>query len=81
MPTEKRRIEERDFWFSIEQPSQPDPENGDLQETPGYDVAFSVREPSALLPGEIVKDARGRTRLFPSPAAAHGVFPWIKTQW
>ncbi len=70
MPAEKRQVDGRDFWFSIERPSQPDPETGDLKEAPGYYVAFSTREPSAVLPGEIVKDDRGRARLFPSPAAA-----------
>jgi hypothetical protein len=70
MSTEKRQVDGRDFWFSIERPYQPDPETGDLEEAPGYYVAFSVREPSAFPPGEIVKDDRGRARLFPSPAAA-----------
>jgi hypothetical protein len=70
MSIEKRQVEGRDFWFSIERPLQPDPETGDLKEAPGYYVAFSVREPSAILQGEIVKDDRGRARLFPSSAAA-----------
>src|SRR4051812_44313040 len=70
MPTEKHQVEGRDFWFSIERPYQPDPETGDLREAPGYYAAFSVREPSDNLQGEIVKDDRGRARLFPSPAAA-----------
>lgn len=70
MPTEKRQIEGRDFWFSIERPYQTDPETGDLQEATEYYVAFSVREPSAIIQGEIVKDDRGRARLFPSAAAA-----------
>lgn len=70
MPTEKHQVEGRDFWFSIERPYQPDPETGDLKEAPGFYVAFSVREPSAILKGEIVKDDRGRARLFPSPPAA-----------
>lgn len=70
MLTEKRQVEGRDFWFSIERPFQPDPKTGDLQEAPGYYVAFSAREPSAILQGEIVKDDRNRARLFPSSAAA-----------
>ncbi len=70
MPTEKRQVKGRDFWFSIERPYQADPDTGDLKEAPGYYVAFSVREPSAILQGEIVKDDRGRARLFPSPNAA-----------
>jgi hypothetical protein len=70
MPTEKRQIEGRDFWFSIERPYQPDPETGELHEAPGYYVAFSVQEPSPLLQGEIVQDDQDRARLFPTPAAA-----------
>jgi hypothetical protein len=70
MPTEKRQVEGRDFWFSIERPYQPDPETGDLREAPGYYVAFSVREPSAILQGEIVKDDQGLAKLFPSATEA-----------
>jgi hypothetical protein len=70
MTTEKRQIDGQEFWFSIEQPCEPDPDTGDLKDASGYYVAFSLREPSASLQGEIVKDDRGLARLFSSPAEA-----------
>ncbi len=70
MSIAKRQIEGHDFWFSVERPYQSDPETGDLKEADGYYVAFSVCEPSAILPGEIVKDDLGRAKLFRSSAQA-----------
>ena len=70
MTVEKRQVAGRDFWFTTERPYTPDPETGDLVEAGGYYVAFSVREPSAFIAGEIVKDDRGRAKLFPTAKEA-----------
>lgn len=70
MTVEKRQVGGRDFWFTTERPYTPDPETGELVEAGGYYVAFSVREPSAFIAGEIVKDDRGRAKLFPTAKEA-----------
>jgi hypothetical protein len=70
MKVEKRQVSGRDFWFTTERPYIPDPETGALSAADGYYVAFSIREPSALIAGEIVKDDRGRARLFPTAEKA-----------
>ena len=70
MKVEKHQVDGRDFWFTIEQPYAPDPETGELIQASGYYVAFSVREPSAMIAGEFVKDDRGRVKLFPTPNEA-----------
>jgi hypothetical protein len=70
MTVEKVQVEGRDFWFTTERPYIPDPETGELVEAGGYYVAFSVREPSAFIAGEIVKDDRGRAKLFPTAKEA-----------
>jgi hypothetical protein len=70
MKVEKRQVDGRHFWFTIEQPYAPDPETGELTQASGYYVAFSVREPSAMIAGEFVKDDHGRVKLFSTPDEA-----------
>jgi len=64
MSVEKRQIDGRDLWFTIERPYDSDPESGELTEADGYFVAFSMSVPSSFNAGEIIKDDQGRARLF-----------------
>jgi hypothetical protein len=70
METVKRTIQGRDFWFTINHADKQDPETGELIPTGQYYCAFSSQEPGALIHGEILKDAGGRARLFPTPREA-----------
>ncbi len=64
MAIEKRIIEDREFWFTTEHVSREDPDTGELTPTGQYYCAFSTREPGPMTQGEVIKDERGRARLF-----------------
>ena len=64
MSVEKRNIEDRDFWFTVEHVFKEDPDTGDIIETGKYYCEFSTREPGPMIQGEVLKDDRGRARLF-----------------
>lgn len=70
MQTHEKEIEGRKFWFTVERPYRTNEETGELVPAGGYYCAFSTREPGALIQGEIVKDDRGRARLFSTAQAA-----------
>lgn len=75
MSVVERTVGGRPFWFTTEQVHREDPGTGGYIPTGRYYVAFSTREPGPLIPGEVLKDERGRARLFASPdeAVAAGV--------
>jgi hypothetical protein len=70
MRVEKRTIGGREFWFTIEHVYKEDPDTGDFTPTGRYYCAFSTSEPGPMIRGEVLKDDRGRARLFPTPEEA-----------
>jgi hypothetical protein len=64
MAVEKRTIEGRDFWFTVEHVYKENPDTGDIIETGKYYCAFSTREPGPMIQGEVLKVDRGRAKLF-----------------
>lgn len=70
MSVSKQAIDGREFWFTAEQVFREVPVTGEYQPSDRYYCAFSVREPGPLIQGEVLKDSRGRARLFDSPEEA-----------
>ncbi len=70
MEVKKRTIEGRDFWFTVEHVSKEDPETGEFTPTDQYYCEFSTREPGPIVRGEVLKDDRGRAKLFPTAETA-----------
>jgi hypothetical protein len=70
MRVEKRTIGGREFWFTVEHVSKEDPDSGDFVPTGQYYCAFSTSEPGPMIRGEVLKDDRGRARLFPTTEEA-----------
>jgi hypothetical protein len=66
MEVKKRAIDGRDFWFTAEHVYREDPETGEFTPTGQYYCAFSTSEPGAMIQGEVLKDDKGRARLFPT---------------
>jgi hypothetical protein len=62
----QRVVGGRPFWFTTEEARREDPNTGESTGIGRYYVAFSTREPGPLVPGEVLKDDRGRARLFTS---------------
>jgi len=67
---EKRTIDGREFWFTAEHVYKEDSDTGDHTPTGEYYCAFSTTEPGPMIQGEVLKDDRGRAKLFPSTQAA-----------
>jgi hypothetical protein len=62
----KQTIEGREFWFTVEHVYEEDQDTGDFTPTDTYYCAFSTREPGPMIQGEVLKDDRGRAKLFPT---------------
>jgi hypothetical protein len=54
----------------VDHVSREDPETGDFTPTGQYYSAFSAREPGPSVRGEVLKDDRGRAKLYPTAEAA-----------
>jgi hypothetical protein len=70
MEVKKRTIEGREFWFTVEHVYKEDPDTGEFTPTGRYYCAVSTREPGPMIQGEVLKDDRGRAKLFPTPEEA-----------
>jgi hypothetical protein len=70
MDVKKLTIEGREYWFTVEHVNEEDPDTGEFTPTGQYYCAFSTREPGSMIQGEVLKDDRGRARLFPTPDEA-----------
>lgn len=70
MELKKLTIEGREFWFTVEHVYNEDPETGAVTPTGQYYCAFSTREPGPMIQGEVLKDDRGRAKLFPTAEKA-----------
>jgi hypothetical protein len=70
MEVKKRTIEGRTFWFTMDHVYKENPNTGDFTPTGRYYCAFSTREPGPMIQGEVLKDDRGRAKLFPTPEEA-----------
>jgi hypothetical protein len=60
----KQTVEGREFWFTVEHVYKEDPVTGDFTPTGQFYCAFSTREPGPMIQGEVLKDDRGRAKLF-----------------